>query len=232
MLRAQRAVQTLAARSRRRAGREIVRAPRDAGRRRRWRSTASALEADRVVWSCGGWLAGLFPDIVTLPVTRQELVLLRRRPRWRERARVGRLRPRRPTAPATSTTSASRSRGTSRARRLDPDADLRRARPRSSGGPATTCADRFPALADGAPDRPRRPAATSSRPTRTSSPPPHPEHPACGSSAAAPATASSTARRWPSGSPPPGTAATPLPPRFALGDPRARARRSGARGRT
>lgn len=31
------------------------------------------LEADRVVWSCGGWLAKLFPEVVQLRVTFQEL---------------------------------------------------------------------------------------------------------------------------------------------------------------
>jgi sarcosine oxidase len=30
------------------------------------------LAADRVVWACGAWLAGLFPDLVRLDVTRQE----------------------------------------------------------------------------------------------------------------------------------------------------------------
>ena len=30
-----------------------------------------ALEADHVVWACGGWLAGLFGDLVGLRVTRQ-----------------------------------------------------------------------------------------------------------------------------------------------------------------
>lgn len=33
------------------------------------------LEADHVVWACGAWLAGLFPELVRLRVTRQEVVL-------------------------------------------------------------------------------------------------------------------------------------------------------------
>jgi glycine/D-amino acid oxidase-like deaminating enzyme len=33
----------------------------------------TVLEADHVVWSCGGWLAQLFPGLVQLTVTRQEL---------------------------------------------------------------------------------------------------------------------------------------------------------------
>ena len=34
-----------------------------------------ALEADHVVWACGGWLGGLFPELVRLRVTRQQVVL-------------------------------------------------------------------------------------------------------------------------------------------------------------
>jgi sarcosine oxidase len=41
------------------------------------------LEGDRVVWACGGWLAALFPDLVTLRVTRQELFFLDGGPAWR-----------------------------------------------------------------------------------------------------------------------------------------------------
>jgi sarcosine oxidase len=42
------------------------------------------LEADRVVWSCGGWLAGLFGDLVQLTVTRQELFFFDGGPAWRD----------------------------------------------------------------------------------------------------------------------------------------------------
>ena len=38
------------------------------------------LEADVVVWACGAWLAGLFPDLVPLRVTLQQAVLFRTGP--------------------------------------------------------------------------------------------------------------------------------------------------------
>jgi sarcosine oxidase len=41
------------------------------------------LEADVVVWACGGWLAQLFGDLVSLSVTRQELLFLDGGPAWR-----------------------------------------------------------------------------------------------------------------------------------------------------
>jgi sarcosine oxidase len=37
---------------------------------------APRLEADAVVWACGGWLSELFPDLVTLTTTRQDLFFL------------------------------------------------------------------------------------------------------------------------------------------------------------
>jgi glycine/D-amino acid oxidase-like deaminating enzyme len=40
------------------------------------------LEADRVVWACGAWLAGLFPSLVQLRITRQELALFDAGPGW------------------------------------------------------------------------------------------------------------------------------------------------------
>ena len=43
----------------------------------------TALEGDRVVWSCGGWLAELFPGLVQLRVTRQELFFFDGGPAWR-----------------------------------------------------------------------------------------------------------------------------------------------------
>jgi sarcosine oxidase len=82
VLRAQRAVWALAARAAA-CGAEVVRArARPAG------ATAvledgTALVADRVVWACGPWLAGLFPDFVALRVTRQELFFLDGGPEWR-----------------------------------------------------------------------------------------------------------------------------------------------------
>jgi sarcosine oxidase len=40
------------------------------------------LEADAVVWSCGGWLTALFPDHVTLTTTRQDLFFLDGHAEW------------------------------------------------------------------------------------------------------------------------------------------------------
>jgi sarcosine oxidase len=41
------------------------------------------LEGDRVVWACGGWLARLFGELVTLRVTQQELLFLDGGEAWR-----------------------------------------------------------------------------------------------------------------------------------------------------
>jgi sarcosine oxidase len=40
------------------------------------------LEADHVVWACGAWLAQLFPSIVPLRVTGQDVVLFEADPGW------------------------------------------------------------------------------------------------------------------------------------------------------
>jgi glycine/D-amino acid oxidase-like deaminating enzyme len=40
------------------------------------------LEADAVVWACGAWLAGLFPDLVELRVTFQQVALFEAGPEW------------------------------------------------------------------------------------------------------------------------------------------------------
>ena len=42
------------------------------------------VEGDVVVWACGGWLAGLFPGLVRLAVTRQELLFVDGGPAWAE----------------------------------------------------------------------------------------------------------------------------------------------------
>ncbi len=42
------------------------------------------LEGDAVVWACGGWLTGLFGDLVSLRVTRQELLFVDGGPAWRD----------------------------------------------------------------------------------------------------------------------------------------------------
>ena len=41
------------------------------------------IEGDVVVWACGGWLAQLFGDLVTLTVTRQELLFIDGGDAWR-----------------------------------------------------------------------------------------------------------------------------------------------------
>jgi sarcosine oxidase len=41
------------------------------------------LEGDVVVWACGPWLAKLFPDLVSLKVTQQELLFFDGGPAWR-----------------------------------------------------------------------------------------------------------------------------------------------------
>jgi sarcosine oxidase len=41
------------------------------------------VEADVVVWACGAWLASLFPELVPLRVTRQDLFFLRADETWR-----------------------------------------------------------------------------------------------------------------------------------------------------
>ena len=42
------------------------------------------LEGDVVVWACGGWLAALFPGVLRIAVTRQELLFVDGGPAWRE----------------------------------------------------------------------------------------------------------------------------------------------------
>ncbi|WP_084286146.1 FAD-dependent oxidoreductase [Solirubrobacter soli] len=44
----------------------------------------AALEGDRVVWSCGGWLSSLFPDVVEVRVALQELFFFAGGPAWRD----------------------------------------------------------------------------------------------------------------------------------------------------
>jgi glycine/D-amino acid oxidase-like deaminating enzyme len=39
-------------------------------------SAAARLEADVVVWACGGWLAGLFPGLASVKTTRQDLFFI------------------------------------------------------------------------------------------------------------------------------------------------------------
>ena len=50
---------------------------------RRSGSARDRLEADAVVWACGAWLGHLFPDLVRLRVTFQQLTLFDVPPEWR-----------------------------------------------------------------------------------------------------------------------------------------------------
>jgi glycine/D-amino acid oxidase-like deaminating enzyme len=45
---------------------------------------AAVLEADFVIWACGAWLGRLFPEVVSLRVTFQQLVLFEAPPDWSE----------------------------------------------------------------------------------------------------------------------------------------------------
>lgn len=81
VLRAQRAVQTLARAARGRGARTVRgRAVPDGSRA--VLEDGEVLEADRVVWACGGWLAKLYPELVDLRVTRQELFFFDGGPDW------------------------------------------------------------------------------------------------------------------------------------------------------
>jgi sarcosine oxidase len=81
VVRAQRAVQALARAAASHGARVLRRRARPNG------ATAvlddgTRLEADVVVWACGGWLRDLFPETVALRVTVQELLFLDGGPAW------------------------------------------------------------------------------------------------------------------------------------------------------
>ena len=83
VLRAQRAVRALA-RAAEAHGARVLRGrarPLEGGRAAELDGTR--LDGERVVWACGGWLGGLFPDRVTLAVTCQELFFFEGGPEWR-----------------------------------------------------------------------------------------------------------------------------------------------------
>jgi len=80
VLRAQKAVQTLARQAAQRGARLVRAKAKPDGDR--VVTGADTLEADRVIWSCGGWLAQLFPEHVTLRVTRKELFFFDGGPEW------------------------------------------------------------------------------------------------------------------------------------------------------
>jgi glycine/D-amino acid oxidase-like deaminating enzyme len=82
VLRAQAAVQALAAQAVAHGARLVRgRARPDGGRA--VLEDGTVIEAERVVWACGGWLAGLFAGLVELRVTRQELFFYDAGPDWR-----------------------------------------------------------------------------------------------------------------------------------------------------
>ncbi len=82
VLRAQRAVRALVALAVRGGAREerAAATPEDRGVRL---DDGRRLDADVVVWACGGWLAGLFPEHVALRTTHQDLYFLDGGPAWR-----------------------------------------------------------------------------------------------------------------------------------------------------
>jgi glycine/D-amino acid oxidase-like deaminating enzyme len=83
VLRAQRAVRALAARAAAH-GTRLLRARARPDGPAAVLEDGTRLEGDAVVWACGAWLAGLFPKVVSLAVTRQELLFLEGGPAWRE----------------------------------------------------------------------------------------------------------------------------------------------------
>jgi glycine/D-amino acid oxidase-like deaminating enzyme len=83
VLRAQQAVQALARRAAAR-GAEIVRGRAAPEGERVRLADGTVLEGDRVVWSCGGWLARLFGELVQVRVTYQPLLFFDGGPAWRD----------------------------------------------------------------------------------------------------------------------------------------------------
>jgi glycine/D-amino acid oxidase-like deaminating enzyme len=71
VLRAQRAVRALAAQAEVHGARVV-----------RERAEPGRVEGDAVVWACGAWLPRLFPGLVELTVTCQEVLLLEGGPEW------------------------------------------------------------------------------------------------------------------------------------------------------
>jgi sarcosine oxidase len=81
VLRAQRAVRALARRAVADGGR-IVRARARPDGASVVLEDSTRLESDVVVWACGAWLASLFNDLVSLRITRQELLFFDGGPAW------------------------------------------------------------------------------------------------------------------------------------------------------
>ncbi len=214
VLRAQLAVQTLAAQAVTRGARVIrSRATPDAGTVRL--DDGTVLEADRIVWSCGGWLAGLFADHVQLKVTRQELFFFDGGPAWADapgwvdydRAAYGT-----GDVDALGVKIANDAEGPP----LDPDAELPPASDEGERGARRYAADRFPALAQ-APLKESKSCRYELSPDSRFIAAPHPEHPSVwivgGGSGHGfkhgPAMAERIVNAWDGGE--------PLPARFGLG---------------
>jgi sarcosine oxidase len=180
------------------------------------RFDGTTLEGDRVVWSCGGWLSVLFPELVTLRVTRQELFFFGGGPAWKDapgwvdydRATYGT-----GDVDGLGVKVATDHEGPP----LHPDAELPPATRDTERRTRAYAADRFPALADA--------PLTGSKCCRYELTPdshfiaaPHPEHDGVwlvgGGSGHGfkhgPAMAERLATAWDGG--------TPLPERFALGE--------------
>jgi sarcosine oxidase len=81
VLRAARAVRTLTARAQAHGAR-ILRSRATPERGRARLADGTRLEADAVVWACGGWLPELFPGLVAVRTTRQDLFFLAGGPAW------------------------------------------------------------------------------------------------------------------------------------------------------
>jgi glycine/D-amino acid oxidase-like deaminating enzyme len=82
VLRAARAVEALAGTAVERGARLLRSAARPAGGGVEL-AGGERLEADRVIWACGAWLAKLFPELVGLRVTRQSTTFFEAGPEWR-----------------------------------------------------------------------------------------------------------------------------------------------------
>jgi len=83
VLRAQRAVRALARAATAHGARVLHARATPAGERARL-DDGTVLEADAVVWACGGWGAGLFPELLPVRTTRQELFFFAGGPAWRD----------------------------------------------------------------------------------------------------------------------------------------------------
>jgi glycine/D-amino acid oxidase-like deaminating enzyme len=81
VVRAARAVRTLVAQAQAHGARLERAAARPVGRAVAL-GDGRVLEADAVVWACGGWLRGLFPGLVAISTTRQDVHFLAAGPRW------------------------------------------------------------------------------------------------------------------------------------------------------